>query len=203
MPTQKPRFSIAIDDDLLKAVDDYKFSNRIKSQNQAINDLVRAGLGELSRMETEAIRKASETEITASETKENPHIQIFPQDKIMERRESTASPEEMERLIKKYRTLDKYGQSTVLAVLDCEYTRCTESVAIQNSTRRIVPLPSVLKAILPDVDGLDYDDDPKTNIQSFAGRDGTLTEWALSDKQAAQLNALLEQANLKDASDSL
>lgn len=77
MPTQKPRFSIAIDDDLLKAVDDYKFDNRIKSQNQAINDLVRAGLGELSRMETEAIKKASEAEMTASEAKENPHIQMF------------------------------------------------------------------------------------------------------------------------------
>lgn len=77
MPTQKPRFSIAIDDDLLKAVDDYKFDNRIKSQNQAINDLVRAGLGELSRIEAEAIKKASEAEATAPEAKENPHIQMF------------------------------------------------------------------------------------------------------------------------------
>lgn len=77
MPTQKPRFSIAIDDDLLKAVDDYKFDNRIKSQNQAINDLVRAGLCELSRIEAEAIKKASEAETTAPEAKENPHIKMF------------------------------------------------------------------------------------------------------------------------------
>lgn len=77
MPTQKPRFSVAIDDDLLKAVDDYKFKNRIKSQNQAINDLVRAGLGELLRMESDSLKKASEAEFPASETNENPHIQMF------------------------------------------------------------------------------------------------------------------------------
>lgn len=77
MPTQKPRFSVAIDDDLLKAVDDYKFDNRIKSQNQAINDLVRAGLNELARIEAETIKKASEAELPASEADENPHIQMF------------------------------------------------------------------------------------------------------------------------------
>ncbi len=77
MPTQKPRFSIAIDDDLLKAVDDYKFDNRIKSQNQAINDLVRAGLNELDRIEAESIKKASEVELPTSEAEKNPHIQMF------------------------------------------------------------------------------------------------------------------------------
>lgn len=61
MPTQKPRFSVAIDDDLLKSVDDYKFENRIKSQNQAINDLVRAGLKELNEKGLAEIKKASES----------------------------------------------------------------------------------------------------------------------------------------------
>ena len=59
MPTQKPRFSIAMDEDLLSQVDDYKFGHRVKSQNQAINDLIRAGL-------TKALRTLEQEE------KENP-----------------------------------------------------------------------------------------------------------------------------------
>lgn len=59
MPTQKPQFSVAIDDDLLKAVDDYRFENRVKSQNQAINNLVRVGLEELKKSELKETEKAS------------------------------------------------------------------------------------------------------------------------------------------------
>ena len=59
MPTQKQRFSVAIDDDLLQGVDDYKFGRRVKSQNQAINDLLRAGIQELKRRDAEEIKKAS------------------------------------------------------------------------------------------------------------------------------------------------
>lgn len=46
------------------------------------------------------------------------------QDEIKERRNCTATPDEMEKIIKKYRLIDKFGQETVLAVLDCEYNRC-------------------------------------------------------------------------------
>lgn len=46
------------------------------------------------------------------------------QDEIKERRNCTATPDEMEKIIKKYRHIDKFGQETVLAVLDCEYNRC-------------------------------------------------------------------------------
>lgn len=67
MPTQKPRFSVAIDDDLLKSVDDYKFDNRLKSQNQAINDLVRAGLAELQRQKDQGKEKAPDLAEAESE----------------------------------------------------------------------------------------------------------------------------------------
>ena len=77
MPTNKPRFSIAIDDDLLKAVDDYKFENRIKSQNQAINDLVRAGLDELRAQREYAIENASASVETEAEAMKEITIDAF------------------------------------------------------------------------------------------------------------------------------
>lgn len=77
MPTNKPRLSIAIDDDLLKAVDDYKFENRIKSQNQAINDLVRAGLDELRAQREYAIENASASVETEAEAMKEITIDAF------------------------------------------------------------------------------------------------------------------------------
>ena len=77
MPTNKPRFSIAIDDDLLKAVDDYKFENRIKSQNQAINDLVRVGLDELRAQREYAIENASASVETEAEAMKEITIDAF------------------------------------------------------------------------------------------------------------------------------
>ena len=47
MATEKPRFSITMDSELLSQVEDYQYKNRFKSQSKAIIDLVRAGLGEL------------------------------------------------------------------------------------------------------------------------------------------------------------
>lgn len=77
MPTQKPRFSVAIDDDLLKAVDDYKFENRVKSQNQAINDLVRAGLEEMLNAKADKIKKASASAEANTEAIKKDTIDIF------------------------------------------------------------------------------------------------------------------------------
>lgn len=48
------------------------------------------------------------------------------QDEIRERREYTASPHEMEHLVKKYRSLDAYGKEAVDSVLNVEWRRCTE-----------------------------------------------------------------------------
>lgn len=38
--------------------------------------------------------------------------------------ENSATPEEMENLVKKYRTLDNYGKKQVNTILDNEYQRC-------------------------------------------------------------------------------
>lgn len=62
---------------MLKAVDDYKFENRLKSQNQAINDLVRAGLDEINRRESEGIEKASISASADTEALHNDMVIAF------------------------------------------------------------------------------------------------------------------------------
>ena len=59
MPTERPRVTITVSEDQLKEIEDYRFSRKLRSQTQAINDLVRAGLEELKRQEAEKIEKAS------------------------------------------------------------------------------------------------------------------------------------------------
>lgn len=47
MPTDKPRVTFALDQDMLDAIDDYKFKNRIKNQSQAIISLIEKGFENL------------------------------------------------------------------------------------------------------------------------------------------------------------
>lgn len=49
MPTEKPRYTIAVDHDLLKRIDDFRFQNRYPSRTAATLDLIRLGLDELDR----------------------------------------------------------------------------------------------------------------------------------------------------------
>lgn len=49
MPTEKPRVSVTLDDELLKKIDDYRFENRIMSRSLALNELIKLGLEELEK----------------------------------------------------------------------------------------------------------------------------------------------------------
>lgn len=44
MATNKPRFSITIDNETAEALDDYRFGNRINSKSEAVAELIRLGL---------------------------------------------------------------------------------------------------------------------------------------------------------------
>lgn len=54
-------------------------------------------------------------------------ITFLLQDEIKKRRDLQATPHEMEHLVKRYRSLDQYGQEAVDGVLDVEYRRCIAS----------------------------------------------------------------------------
>ena len=51
MPTDKPRYSITVDEELLKKIDDFRFENRYPNRTQATVDLIRLGVEAYARKE--------------------------------------------------------------------------------------------------------------------------------------------------------
>lgn len=62
MPTDKPRITFTLDEDTLKAVEDYKFKYRIKNQSQAILSLMELGMDSLEAKFAEAEKLKEEIE---------------------------------------------------------------------------------------------------------------------------------------------
>lgn len=54
MPTEKPRYTVIVDDELLKKIDDFRFENRYPSRSAATLELIRLGM--------EALKKEQEQE---------------------------------------------------------------------------------------------------------------------------------------------
>lgn len=52
MPTEKPRFTITVDDELYRQITEYRFSNRMKNQTQAVLNLIDKGLQVISASNT-------------------------------------------------------------------------------------------------------------------------------------------------------
>lgn len=44
MPTDKPRFTITVDEETLKKIDDFRFENRYQNRTQATVELIKMGL---------------------------------------------------------------------------------------------------------------------------------------------------------------
>lgn len=44
MATEKPRYTITVDEELLKKIDDFRFENRYKSRTAATIDLIKLGV---------------------------------------------------------------------------------------------------------------------------------------------------------------
>lgn len=49
MPTEKPRYTIIVDEELLKEIDDFRFENRYPSRSAATLDLIRLGMEALKK----------------------------------------------------------------------------------------------------------------------------------------------------------
>lgn len=49
MPTEKPRFTVIVDEELLKETDDFRFENRYPSRSAATIDLIRRGIEQLQK----------------------------------------------------------------------------------------------------------------------------------------------------------
>lgn len=49
MPTKKPRYTVIVDEEMLKRIDDFRFENRYPSRSAATLALIRIGMETLER----------------------------------------------------------------------------------------------------------------------------------------------------------
>lgn len=52
MPTEKPRFTVIVDEELLKQIDDFRFENRYPSRSAATLELIRRGIQQIAKEKT-------------------------------------------------------------------------------------------------------------------------------------------------------
>jgi len=50
MPTNKPRFTITLDEELLERIENYRFENRCPNRTQAVLDLLHMGLDDYDKL---------------------------------------------------------------------------------------------------------------------------------------------------------
>ena len=54
MPTDKPRYTITLDKEMLKAIDDFRFERRYPNRTQATLELIRLGMKALKKEQGES-----------------------------------------------------------------------------------------------------------------------------------------------------
>ncbi|MEG2857739.1 MAG: hypothetical protein RR994_03880 [Clostridia bacterium] len=54
MSTEKPRYTITLDDEMFQAIEDFRYENRYANRNQATTELIRLGLEELKKQQKKA-----------------------------------------------------------------------------------------------------------------------------------------------------
>ena len=62
MPTEKPRYTVIVDDELLKRIDDFRFANRYTSRSAATLELIRLGLEHLEKIKEKEKEESSTQE---------------------------------------------------------------------------------------------------------------------------------------------
>jgi metal-responsive CopG/Arc/MetJ family transcriptional regulator len=60
MPTEKPRYTVIVDDELMRRIDDFRFENRYPSRSAATVDLIRLGFEALEKKQKEAADKKND-----------------------------------------------------------------------------------------------------------------------------------------------
>lgn len=66
MPTEKPRYTVIVDEELLKEIDDFRFENRYHSRSAATLELIRLGIEQLKK-EQEEQKKAQKNKPSCEE----------------------------------------------------------------------------------------------------------------------------------------
>lgn len=53
MATDKPRFTVSVDDELFRKIEDFRFNERFGTRSDATAELIRRGLAETLKLEQE------------------------------------------------------------------------------------------------------------------------------------------------------
>lgn len=67
MPTEKPRYTVIVDEELLKRIDDFRFENRFASRSAATLELIRLGMEALEQRQKESENKSGGNDETETE----------------------------------------------------------------------------------------------------------------------------------------
>lgn len=92
MPTEKPRFTITMDEVLFQKVENFRFEGHYKNQTKAVTALIERGLDVLAAEDSEVAKAIKNAPLHSSEAEE--------------------------RLISMYRTLNHEGQEKLLDYAD-------------------------------------------------------------------------------------
>ena len=66
MATNKPRYTVSVDDEMFKAIENFRFENRFQTRSEATVELIRLGLEQLKK-EQEEQKKAQKNEPSCEE----------------------------------------------------------------------------------------------------------------------------------------
>ena len=57
MATERPRFTITVSEEMLRQIDDFRFTNRYSTRTTAVNELLRLGLEAYEKQQSQAAQK--------------------------------------------------------------------------------------------------------------------------------------------------
>lgn len=60
MPTEKPRITVVVDDDMMQQIEDFRFDNRFPSRSAAMVELIRLGIEQIKKEQAEKARSSQE-----------------------------------------------------------------------------------------------------------------------------------------------
>lgn len=110
MPTEKPRFTITMEESLFQKVEDFRFDGHYKNQTKAVTALIEKGLEVLAAEDPEIAKAIKYAPLYSSEA---------------------------EKLAQDYDGLDAFGKKAVRAVADVEKARCEELASVAPSTTKL------------------------------------------------------------------
>ena len=58
MATNKPHYTVSVDDEMFKAIEDFRFENRFQTRSEATVELIRLGLEQLKKEQQEKEQKS-------------------------------------------------------------------------------------------------------------------------------------------------